>query len=1286
MYSTDPWWNSMYETYMMMNEAGIPFFLESDLMVPLSRGGSQPPDLRGYWGSGAAIEVGRGKRFLPLHEYLVEPGRRGDPKHLLMEELIRPEHGFNLSKQELRDKLRILTPFEIAYARKALDGLPFTDKGEFRQRILDFSDDRADRLFNEEYGVYPNKVSKSEYGETFQVSKARELKAYGLDDIGSASDYAPTIKRNIISVRHPSAGILHFFEVPGDPGTLRGSEEPRPPEPSHWVPFDGLTRNEHGDVVIDDLRSNILLEMGLGEHIRDVQNALHSQSGETYEWLQYDDEPLVITDLKEFNLGQTDTKHTPVDPDIDRDKLIEKIQNMKELKPLIFAEEVRNNLPNPRAYRLLINDIGNLDPYEIPKLAEQMNYHYYISGGHPDLLTQQESLFEAIDNRNVRGESSPENAHPITGYNRPVNLEGEAVPYKAMTTREKATFREHFDDLYDRPKAWLQHTPEGRKELLDTSKAISDEFDWDTFERGVRSEKYLGSELIGYYNNQFTSDALKESHGGVFDRLSVPEVLDIFYDDLPEDDISSEEWADEGYEKFGDLLTDEALDVINAIYRDPDARLVFGLDNKEEGLKKKLKRDTENELLGTPWIPEPEQWKNLATAGGFGQIGGIYSDEAYKRRLPNGRLQVTSKDQNPSVGYNISLAPRDAWKDREEGGYGPEESDYQPIKQYRAITAYLDDDQIRRGSDPAHVAALDTFLDESVLDQMVVDGVLPQEYSSIDVETGDFNAERAEGLEEPPEHGSPKALRLVNIIANRLRTYEGMRGYDNENGLRPYKLGTDDPGAIKTRGGENVLRLLYKDLNANKKDMDRADAPDFVFVTPEAHEMMAEMKASGEPPPEPPEGPFPPIAGGMSDEDAREAEEEAERHRQAADWYRVKRDQAEDEQSKKANEEYSRYHRNQGDFLESGVYMEDLESDPDFQNYQEELRANSAAEILANAPLDVRATAYRSRIQGLQDRLEESTNMGEVYSIARDWMRAATVEYSDLLPIDRDGTSKFKKLRDSLSNIGVDWHEVNEEWVQHQNTIQEHQDNYNAIQEQIDFLAQKYPDIDAGDDASPAARSAYDVRHNLLMSQQALLATPVPEFGSQAHVNTLYDPDSDINAPDRIQAYADRETTPIGESDKLTSSIRGTKNSLTGALGAGYTTWKESRLYGMNAISSFLQSVMSTIGEGTGIGADRIRGLDMTKPLEQMRVGYEDSPLHSYVSGRRETVYERNRKTAGRQGAPYRPPQETTPEQAGALEQVQEEAGRRIVPNVRVETPQPPPTPPEPVNSEEGQV
>ena len=78
--------------------------------------------------------------------------------------------------------------------------------------------------------------------------------------------------------------------------------------------------------------------------------------------------------------------------------------------------------------------------------------------------------------------------------------------------------------------------------------------------------------------------------------------------------------------------------------------------------------------------------------------------------------------------------------------------------------------------------------------------------------------------------------------------------------------------------------------------------------------------------------------------------------------------------------------------------------------------------------------------------------------------------------------------------------------------------------------------------------------------------------------------------------------------------------------------------------------------------------------------------MHSYVSGRRETVYERNRKTAGRQGSPYRPPQETTPEQAGALEQVQEEAGRRIVPNVRVETPQPPPTPPEPVNSEEGQV
>ena len=160
------------------------------------------------------------------------------------------------------------------------------------------------------------------------------------------------------------------------------------------------------------------------------------------------------------------------------------------------------------------------------------------------------------------------------------------------------------------------------------------------------------------------------------------------------------------------------------------------------------------------------------------------------------------------------------------------------------------------------------------------------------------------------------------------------------------------------------------------------------------------------------------------------------------------------------------------------------------------------------------------------------------------------------------------------------------------------------------------------------------------------------------------------NDPLRLQAYADRENTPIGEPDRLTSSIRGAKNALTGALAAGLTTWRESRLYGLNVISSGIHAAMSTIGEATGIGADTIRGMDLSKPLEQMPVGYEDSGLRSYFSigipgtniGKRDTVYEWNRKQAAREGKPYQPPQTTTEEQEAALQQVRDTAGRRIIP------------------------
>jgi len=250
----------------------------------------------------------------------------------------------------------------------------------------------------------------------------------------------------------------------------------------------------------------------------------------------------------------------------------------------------------------------------------------------------------------------------------------------------------------------------------------------------------------------------------------------------------------------------------------------------------------------------------------------------------------------------------------------------------------------------------------------------------------------------------------------------------------------------------------------------------------------------------------------------------------------------------------------------------------------------------------------------------------------------------------------------------VDWLEVNEEWVGHQDMVREHGDMLDALQEKINYLNETYPDMENGDDESVAASR---LKEKFEFDQRNLREKGTPEFGSQAHVDILHDTDPEKgNDPVRLQAYADRENTPIGKPDLLTTSIKGTKNSLTGALAAGLATWREMRLYGMNVISSGLHAAMSTIGEGTGIGADRIRGMDLSKPLEQMPVGYEDSGLRSYFSigipgtnvGKRDTVYEYNRKIAGKEGKPYQAPQTQTEEQKAALERLKDTAGRRVIP------------------------
>ena len=801
---SDPWWNPMYEVYMMINKEGILFRLESDIMLPLSRGVNDPIDFSGYWGGEVGVEIGSGKRWIPLLDRDMERTRDIDARTYpsildqFSKELVRSRLGFKYRKNspeeaEIRELLQVLTPFELEDARFALQERSFTDKGWFREFLLDFADARHNKLYNSETGIYPVELSRGtdkldpvSLSPNIRVSKIEQLVVN--DKI---------LKDSIISVNHPSAGILHFYEA--------GNND--------WRPFDGLAETEDGIPIIDDVRSSIIREMGFGDYITDVQKVLNAQEPTDF---QIGGE-LNITDIDQFNLGETDTKHIPITPDIDRDSLVTKIREMQTQKPRLFAEEVKSNLKNARAIRCLVNNIGNLKPRTIPTLAESLNTNYNILAGHPLLHTDaQRSLFDAVDNRNVRGVTFELEPDPLTGYERPVNYRGEVIPEKAQTPEERKAGRAHWEDKFGRAKSWLENTSAGMEEWANTAKAHRDEFDWMEFESGIRSKKIFGGVSRGDYGERksgglinhapgheasFTRKALQDYHHGALDDVTVSDLINnLFYEDLPEDSPFSEIWAENGARKYGDLLTADAQRVIDNIYYDDDARLVFNVGlpplkegefYSQEGLNRKLHQDVEDELLGTRWIPTWEERQSLLEQGGFGRIGDRMSDEAYKWRFSDGRLRTSlppelDDEENdlsvPSAAYILSLLPRDKWKEQE--GYAGAGDyltlDVSPFIMGKALRNVREEEKgLRNELDiemewgeyvkvPAHVMALSDSVDQSVIDQLVWDGVLNSAHGS---EDASINPDLSALGVKAPKVDSDEAFLLLNIISNRLRLY-----------------------------------------------------------------------------------------------------------------------------------------------------------------------------------------------------------------------------------------------------------------------------------------------------------------------------------------------------------------------------------------------------------------------------------------------------------------------------------------------------------------------------------
>ena len=263
--------------------------------------------------------------------------------------------------------------------------------------------------------------------------------------------------------------------------------------------------------------------------------------------------------------------------------------------------------------------------------------------------------------RNERGFQGADE-DPVTGYIRPVNQSGGLVPYKAMTPQESKASRNHFDDLYDRPKAWLQHTKDGQEAFNGVLDSIKTDFDWDTFVKNTGAEtsffdpnKDKPEDLddddapsnANFSGNPYTElrDVIRygavtgarlkyTTNGGALD-MPLPEIIKML-DTTPD--------AATG-QTIREMLTETQLAAIDAVMRNDSARLAYGIDDKEEGLKRKFTTDTFNELLGEPVKAKPDDWKRYAESGsdslkmmvaGYGEIN---RDELYGN-LEKERLQA----------------------------------------------------------------------------------------------------------------------------------------------------------------------------------------------------------------------------------------------------------------------------------------------------------------------------------------------------------------------------------------------------------------------------------------------------------------------------------------------------------------------------------------------------------------------------------------------------------------------------------------------------------------------
>jgi hypothetical protein len=515
-----------------------------------------------------------------------------------------------------------------------------------------------------------------------------------------------------------------------------------------------------------------------------------------------------------------------------------------------------------------------------------------------------------------------------------------------------------------------------------------------------------------------------------------------------------------------------------------------------------------------------------------------------------------------------------------------------------------------------------------MVDKLVEDGILPKEYST----EGGVQRIDAPHIPVPPDFDGEdgKALERITLINEVVRQFQSLRGFDNEEGMYRYEEFASDLSAAKIRGTfttedgakySHILEILYHRLNEGGGLKNSEDAPitNFRYAPTRISENVVEdireenkrntsdIEESG---------------GNTDDPSVLDASEEANR--------RIGEIQGminAEIQSATANRALnSPTHKDRIRELEAMLeepkkaallFIENdasnyLDQNEDFKAYKKKIQQRHYSEILQNAPLNIRATAFRNRIDNLNQMLDAAQTQGDLHDVARSWARAGLIEYKDIVPVDRDGASKLQRVRRRLENTGgVDWAAIDKEYTDHQHSTNSLSNLILGAKENIDALKATGLTTQRGEkegDFTPEEWESKQEADARLRGMNTLLRgfenkfAQIPSYGSSEHIASLKE------HPATAETYSTLDKTPIESIDNsLYAAMKTAPNPVADVLRTGINAWTESRLKGDFLLTNFMQALTATIGEATGIGGDRLRGMNVTKPIDEHHREYGGS-------------------------------------------------------------------------------